>query len=137
MQADNIDSPLSVLKTFIAKEIVPDIKYTKSYEKIMIKLLKIQERTKQSLRSLFDLWEPVTEDDIWLANNSYAMYWCKDHIFSIPIFSRIIRRDKFERIRKMLHFTDPISEDPEDSLIKLRGFLEKLGNSFRNNYIPN
>ena len=91
MQADNIDSPLSVLKTFIAKEIVPDMKYTKSYEKIMIKLLKIQERTKQSLRSLFDLWEPVTEDDIWLANNSYAMYWCKDHIFSIPIFSRIVR----------------------------------------------
>ena len=68
---------------------------------------------------------------------TYATYWCKDHIFSIPIFSRIKRRDKLERIRKMLHFTDPISEDPEDSLIKLRGFLEKLGNSFRNNYIPN
>lgn len=63
MQVDDFDSPLSVLETFIAKEIVPDMKYTNSYEEIMIKLLKIQERTKQSLRSLFNLWEPVTEED--------------------------------------------------------------------------
>ena len=67
---------------------------------------------------------------------TYAMYWCKDHILT-PIFSRIMRRGKFERIRKMLHFTDPVSEDPADSLAKLSGFLEKLGNSFRNNYTPN
>ena len=68
---------------------------------------------------------------------TYAMYWRKDHICSTPISSRIMHRDKFERIRKMLHFTDPFSEDPADSLSKLRGFLEKLGNSFRNNYTPN
>ena len=36
----------------------------------------------------------------------------------------------------MLHFTDPLSEDPADSLAKLRGFLEKLESSFRNNYTP-
>ena len=45
-------------------------------------------------------------------------------------------RDKYEQIRKMLHFTDPLSEDPADSLTKLRSFLEKLVNSFRNNYTP-
>ena len=42
---------------------------------------------KQSTRSLFNLWEPVTEDDIWvyfallvlmgIVNKpTYAMYWC-------------------------------------------------------------
>ena len=101
----------------------------------MINHPKIQERMKQSTRTLFNLWEPVTEDDIWvyfallvlmgIVNKpTYAMFWCKDYIFSTPIFSRIMRLDKFERIRKMLHFTDPLSEDPANSLAKLRGFLE-------------
>lgn len=36
----------------------------------------------------------------------------------------------------MLYFTDPLSEDPADSLAKLCGLLEKLGSSFRNNYTP-
>ena len=53
----------------------------------MINHPKIQERMKQSTRSLFNLWEPVTEDDIWvyfallvlmgIVNKpTYAMYWC-------------------------------------------------------------
>ena len=130
VQTEDIDSPLSVLKIFITKETVSDtVKYTNSYAEIMINHPKIQERMKQSARSLFDLWEPVTEDDIWVyfallvlmgivSKPTYAMYWCKDHIFSTPIFSRIMRRDKFERMRKMLHFTDPFSKDPADSLAK-------------------
>ena len=136
VQAEDIDSPLSFLKTFITKEIISDIvKYTNSYAEIMINHPKIQERMKQSTRTLFNLWEPVTEDDIWvyfallvlmgIVNKpTYAMFWCKDYIFSTPIFSRIMRLDKFERIRKMLHFTDPLSEDPANSLAKLPGFLE-------------
>lgn len=43
-------------------------------------------------------------------------------------------RDKFECIWKMFYFTDPSSEDPDDSLKKLQGFLENLGNSFWYNY---
>ena len=130
VQAEDIDSPLFVLKTFIiiTKEIVSDIvKYTNSYAEIIINHPKIQERMKQSARGLFHLLEPVTEDDIWVYFNllvlmgivnkpTYAMHWCKDHIFSTPIFSRIMRRGNFERIRKMLHFTDPLSEDPADTL---------------------
>ena len=128
VQTEDIDSPLSVLKIFITKETVSDtVKYTNSYAEIMINHPKIQERMKQSARSLFHLWEPVTEDDIWVyfallvlmgivSKPTYAMYWCKDHIFSTPIFSRIMRRGNFERIRKMLHFTDPLSEDPADTL---------------------
>ena len=65
------------------------------------------------------------------------MYWCKHHIFSTAIFNRIMRHDKFELIKKMLRFNDLLFEDSEDSLAKLRGFIEKLGNSFRKIYTPN
>ena len=67
VQAEDIDSPLFVLKTFITKAIVLDIvKYTNSYAEIIINYLKIYERMKRSVLSLFNLWEPVTKDDIWL-----------------------------------------------------------------------
>ena len=59
-----------------------------------------------------------------------------DYMFSAPIFCRIMCPDKFECIQKILHFTDGLSEDPDD-LAKLRGFLEKLRKSFRNNYTLN
>ena len=47
-----------------------------------------------------------------------------------------MRHDKFERIKKMLRFNNLLFEDSEDSLAKLRGFIEKLGNSFRKIYTP-
>ena len=66
-QTEDIDSPLSVLKILITKEIVLDIvKYTNSFAEIMINHPKIQERMEKSARSLLYLWEPVTEDDIWV-----------------------------------------------------------------------
>ena len=68
---------------------------------------------------------------------TYVMYWCKHNIFSTAIFNRIMRHDKFELIKKMLRFNDLLFEDSEDSLAKLRGFIEKLGNSFRKIYTPN
>ena len=67
---------------------------------------------------------------------TYVMYQCKHHIFSTVIFNRIMRHDKFERIKKMLRFNNLLFEDSEDSLAKLRGFIEKLGNSFRKIYTP-
>ena len=67
VQAEDIDSPLFVLKTFVTKAIVLNIvKYTNSYAEIIINYLKIYERMKRSALSLFNLWEPVTKDDIWL-----------------------------------------------------------------------
>ena len=57
VQAEDIDSPLYFLKTFITNEIISDIvKYTNSYAEIMINHPKIQERMKQSTRTLFNLW---------------------------------------------------------------------------------
>lgn len=64
------------------------------------------------------------------------MYWSRNHIVSTPIISRLMRRDRFEQIRKMLHFTDPLEEDPEDNLSKLNTFLDALRNKFQTNYVP-
>jgi len=36
----------------------------------------------------------------------------------------------------MLHFTDPLTEDPEDPLAKLSTFLADLQKNFKNNYTP-
>ena len=36
----------------------------------------------------------------------------------------------------MIHFTDPLQEDPEDSLKKLSSFLDSLSESFANVYVP-
>ena len=103
---------------------------------------------KQSAHKLLHLWEPVTKDDICVyfallvlagivKKPTYVMYWYKDYIFSTLACSRIMRCDKFECIRKMLHFTYPLSKDPADSLTKLCGFLEKLRNFFHNYYTTN
>ena len=61
VEAEYIDSPLSVLKTLFIKEIVLDIvKYTKSFEEIIINHPKIQKRMKQSARSLFNQLQKMT-----------------------------------------------------------------------------
>ena len=64
------------------------------------------------------------------------MYWSKDPFLSTPIFSRLMRRDRFEQIRKMIHFTDSLQEDPNDCLRKLSSFLDLPSESFTSVYIP-
>ena len=47
-----------------------------------------------------------------------------------------MRRDQFEQIREMMHFTDPLQEDPNDCLRKFPSFLDLLSESFTSVYIP-
>lgn len=61
------------------------------------------------------------------------MHWSKDNIIDTPIFSRLMRRDCFEQIRKMIHFTNPLEKQPTDSLSKLRSFVEALREKFKIN----
>ena len=61
-------------------------------------------------------------------------YWSREHIFSTPIFGRLMRRDRFKQLRKMIHFTDPLIENPGDELKKLRLFLEYLQSKFEETY---
>ena len=48
----------------------------------------------------------------------------------------MMRRDKFEYIRKMLRFVDPIGVDHDKLLCKLEAFLKILRTHFRTVYIP-
>ena len=73
----------------------------------------------ESSRSLFTLWKAIDKDELWVyisilllqgIINKFTndMYWSKDPFLSTQIFSRLMRRDRFEQIRKMIHFTDPL-----------------------------
>ena len=66
----------------------------------------------------------------------YHMYWTRQHTFATPVFSRLMRRDRFEQLRKMVHFSDAENEDPIDCLRKLKFFPEYLNACHKENYIP-
>lgn len=44
------------------------------------------------------------------------MHWTSQHIFATPIFSRLIGRDRYEQLWKIIHFSDPEEEVNTDSL---------------------
>ena len=133
---------------FLSDDIIEDIViFTNSYTDIIKETPEIIDRIQATNRSLFKLWKPVTVNEMWMyisvisimgivKKPMYHMYWSKDHMFSTPIFSRLMRRDRFEQIRKMLHFTDPLLEDLDDPLTKLSSFLDKVQANFKRIYTP-
>ena len=64
------------------------------------------------------------------------MYWSKESLLSTPIFSTMMRRDRFEYIRKTFHFVDPLGVDHNKPLCKLEAFLKILRTQFGTVYIP-
>ena len=64
------------------------------------------------------------------------MYWINDTLFETPIFHQLMSRECFHLLRSMIHLSDVIQYDPEDPLKKLRYFLDKLLEKFKNNYAP-
>ena len=72
--------PLSILKTFLSDELVGEIvQYTNTYSYILKRESSYIEKVLNN-RSLLNLWKDVSTDDMW-----------------IPIFSRLMRRDRFEQ----------------------------------------
>ena len=145
---DDTTCPLSILKTFLTDELISNIVlFTNTYAEICKMHPLFTEKVGGFNRTLLDLWKEVTKDDIWIYicltilmgiinKPHYHMYWSTDPILCTPIFSRLMRRDRFEQIRSMVHFTDPLNEKPEDPLRKLSSFLEYLQSKFVTNYIP-
>ena len=148
VQPSDLTCPLSVVKTFLTDDIIRQIvEHTNSYADVIKNTPRIVERVNHTKRSIFQLWKNVDEDEIWLYicitllmgiihKPMYHMYWTTDCIFSTPIFSRLMRRDRFEQIRSMIHFVDPLQEDPTDSLRKLSSYIEQLQEKFCTNYVP-
>ena len=57
------------------------------------------------------------------------MYWSKKGLLMTPIFSKLMRRGRFEYIRKILHFVDSLGLDHYIVTCKLEVFLEILRTS--------
>ena len=143
---NHLTCPLAVVKTFLTDDIIRQIvEHTNSYADVIKNTPRIVERVNHTKHSIFQLWKNVDEDEIWLYicitllmgiihKPMYHMYWTTDCIFSTPIFSRLMRRDRFEQIRSMIHFVDPLQEDPTDSLRELSSYIEQLQETFCTNY---
>ena len=67
--------------------------------------------------------------------NIHAL-WSQEHIFSTPIFGHLMRCDRFKQLRKIIHVTNPLNENPDDELKNLWFFLEYLQSKFDETYMP-
>ena len=146
IQPDDLISPLSILKTFLSDQLIDNIAdFTNRYAELMMKDPDIQAHMNIKQRSLFHLWRDTNRDEMWLYicicllmgiihKPVIHAYWSRQQILSTPIFSRLMRRDRFKQLRKIIHFADSLNEDPDDELRKLRFFLEFLHSKFEENY---
>ena len=108
---EDCTSPMSILKTFLTDELVQEIvDSTNKYADILKQDPQIQAKMDAYHRSLFNLWKPTNIDEMWIYititlfmgivnKPRYSMYWTKRHMFSTPIFTRLMRRDRFEQLR--------------------------------------
>ena len=105
----------------------------------------VKEKLNKTQRSMYTLWVDI-DNDAWMyfcililmgiiKKPYFHMYWSTDGMFSTPIFSRFMRRDRFEQIRGMMRFTDPLNES-SGSLNNIYFLLNHLNDKFSSNYIP-
>ena len=145
VQPEDPKSPMSILKTFLTDDSIQNIVH--STNKYVLENPDIQTRTNNSQHSIFSLWKPKNLDEMWLYitltllmgivnKPQYHMYWTTRHVFATPIFSRLICRDRYEQLQKMIHFSNPEEEENTDSLKKLRKLIDHLSNVYYENYNP-
>ena len=91
----------------------------------------IQDQMNTKQRPLFRAWKET--DKMWLyicifllmgiihKPNIHA-YWSREYIICTPILGWLMWREK--QLRKMIHFTDSLNQNPDDELKKLRFFEE-------------
>lgn len=97
------------------------------------------------------LWKPVTLMELknFIALTIFmgldekpaiADYWAKRGIFHNYVFRSIMPRNRYQIIRRFLHFADNSKWDPtnpnRDRLYKVRGFIEALLENFQSTYWP-
>lgn len=95
-------------------------------------------------------WKDITHDEIkiffallihmgTISLNHVQDYWKRDPLFSIPIFSASMSRDRFFLIFRCLHFsTNPGPNDPQptDRLFKIRPVVNYFNNKMQQIYYP-
>ena len=139
---------VDVFKTFLSDEIIDTfVEYTNLYADTIINTPAIQAQIIEKNKSMFGKWSAVDRDEMWMYTTltlmmgivqkpNYDMYWSNDSMYETPIFHRLMSRTRFHAIRSMIHFSDPLQFDLDDSLKKLRYFLDELAIKFRENYTP-
>ena len=70
-----------------------------------------------------------------------SMYWSTDVLYQTPIYTEIMRRNRFQLILKFLHFNDnskaPATDDANrDRLYKIRPLIDHLCEKFQEAYTP-
>lgn len=66
--------------------------------------------------------------------NRLQDYWKTDRLFSIPIFSQQMSRNRFLLIMRCLHFTSEV--DSQDPLYKIRKVMDYFNNKMNECYYP-
>ena len=123
------------------------VQYTNDYADVITNTPKIEARINKFKKSMFSKWIPTNCDEMWLyltitlimsivQKPESGMYWINNTLFETPIFHCLMSREHFHSLRSMIHFYDVIQYDPDDPLKKLRYFLDKLLEKFKNNYAP-
>ena len=144
---NDVTDPLCILKEFITPEVIEMIvRSTNDYAQGVINHPPIQEHILKTKRSVFQLWMPVNSDEIWIyfcitflmgiiQKPNYASYWSTEPIMNTPIFSRLMRRDRFQQIRSMIHFSQPFVEN-DDALKKIRELFDHVNRVFGKKFSP-
>ena len=147
VQPEDPRSPMSIVKTFLTDDCIQNIDSTNKYSEILLKNPAIQARMNNNQRSILSLWKPTNFDGMWLYitvtlvmgivnKPQYHMHWTTQHVFATPIFSRLMRQDRCEQLRKMIYFNNPEQEVNTDSLKKPRELIDHLSNIYYENYTP-
>jgi hypothetical protein len=63
-------------------------------------------------------------------------YWSTDVLLQTPVFGKIMSRDRFLLLLRMLHFSDNNSDACGDRLYKIRHVVDSLRTSFKSSFSP-
>lgn len=100
--------------------------------------------------SRFHRWHPTNSTEIRkffgltflmgiIKKPKLSMYWSEDPLYTTPIFSEVMSRNRYELILRFLHFNDnrklpPVSDPDRDRLYKIRPLLDHLFEKFQTVY---
>lgn len=112
----------------------------------MKQVLAIKVKMMNNPRSVYNLWNDENVDDTQryfsiqllmgiISKLYYHMYWSEEILLLGPISLTMMICDRFEYIRKMLHFVDHLGVDHDTPLSKLEAYLKILLTEFRTVYI--
>lgn len=68
--------------------------------------------------------------------NKLSDYWSSDPLLYQPIFSKIMSRDRYLLLMKMLHFSNNEKQIPEDRLFKLNMVIDEIKKKFKDFLVP-